>query len=151
TIPTFGFDPDSRSSRISLSAQSVSPAKTGFGSEMSVHARLAAAFSLVSGTVMPVTSASVNVLFTSGRPNCVRSAYGVLKWIWFVFRVRQVNQMLSVSVIVRPSLLANLSPTAKSSKKRPRHCLGAAWVSVLTTLAPFSFRQDPPRPLGDGQ
>ena len=59
TIPTFGFDFDSRFSRISLSAQSVSPTKTGFGSAMSVHARLAVAFSLVSGTVMPVTSASV--------------------------------------------------------------------------------------------
>jgi hypothetical protein len=41
---------------------------------MSVQARLAAAFSLVSGTVMPVISASVNVLLTSGLPNCVRSA-----------------------------------------------------------------------------
>jgi hypothetical protein len=37
TMPTLGFDCDSRSSRISLSAQSVSPAKTGFGSLMSVH------------------------------------------------------------------------------------------------------------------
>ena len=52
-MPTFGFDFDSRMSRISLSAHSVSPTKTGFGSLMSVHARLAAAFSLVSGTVMP--------------------------------------------------------------------------------------------------
>src|SRR5439155_404789 len=75
TMPTLEFDFDSRSSRISLSAHSVSPAKTGFGSLMSVHCRLAAAFSLVSGTVMPVISASVNVLFTSGWPNCVRSAY----------------------------------------------------------------------------
>ena len=82
---------------------------------MSVHARFAAAFSLVSGTVMPVTSASVKALLTSGWPNCVRSAYGVLKWIWFVFSVRQVNQMLSVSVTVRPSRLRNTSPTSKSS------------------------------------
>ncbi len=74
TMPTLGFDFDSRRSRISLSAHSVSPSKTGFGSLMSVQARLAAAFSLVSGTVMPVTSASVNALFTSGWPNCVRSA-----------------------------------------------------------------------------
>ena len=60
-------------------------------------------------------SASVNVLFTSGWPNCVRSVYGTLKWIWFVFSVRHVNQMLSVSVIVRPRRLRNTSPTSKSS------------------------------------
>jgi hypothetical protein len=76
---------------------------------------LAAAFSLVSGTVMPVISARVNALFTSGLPNCVRSEYGVLKWIWFVFSVRHVNQMLSTSVTVRPSRLLKTSPTAKSS------------------------------------
>ena len=90
---------------ISLSAQSVSPTKTGFGSLMSVHARFAAAFSDVSGTVRPVTSATVKALFTSGRPNCVRSAYGTLKCTGFVFMVRHVNQMLSVSVIVRPKRL----------------------------------------------
>ena len=93
----------------------MSPANTGFGSLMSVHCRFAAAFSLVSGTVMPVIRASVNVLLTSGLPNCVRSAYGALKWIWFVFSVRHVNQMLSVSVIVRPRRLRKLSPTSKSS------------------------------------
>ena len=79
TMPTLGFDLDSRVSRISLSAQSVSPTKTGFGSLMSVQARFAAAFSLVSGTVSPVTSASVKALLTSGRPKRVRSAYGVVE------------------------------------------------------------------------
>ena len=64
---------------------------------------------------MPVTSASVNVLFTSGRSNCVRSAWGTLKCTWFVFIVRHVNQTLSVSVIVRPKRLRKTSPTAKSS------------------------------------
>ena len=82
---------------------------------MSVHARFAAAFSLVSGTVMPVISASVKVLLTRVWPNCVRSAWTRLKWIWFVFSVRQVNQMLSVSVIVRPSRLRKASPASKSS------------------------------------
>ena len=82
---------------------------------MSVQARFAAAFSLVSGTVMPVTSASVNALLTSGLPNWVRSAYAVLKWSWLVFMVRQVNQMLSVSVTVRPRRLLKTSPTSKSS------------------------------------
>ena len=82
---------------------------------MSVQERFAVAFSLVSGTVMPVTSASVNVLLTSGRPNRVRSAKGTLKCTWFVFMVRHVNQTLSVSVIVRPKRLRKTSPTSKSS------------------------------------
>ena len=60
-----------------------------------------------------MTSASVKALFTSGLPNCVRSEYGVLKWIWFVFSVRQVNQMLSTSVTVRPSRLRKTSPTVE--------------------------------------
>ena len=82
---------------------------------MSVQARFAAAFSLVSGTVRPVISASVKALFTSGRPNCVRAARGSSKWSGFVFIVRHVNQMLSVSVTVRPKRLRKTSPTAKSS------------------------------------
>ena len=40
---------------------------------MSVQARFAAAFSLVSGTVMPVTRASVKAEFTSGCLKRVRS------------------------------------------------------------------------------
>ncbi len=115
TMPTLGFEADSRSSRISLSAWSVSPSNTGFGSLMSVQARFAAAFSLVSGTVSPVISASVNALFTSGRSKRVRAANGSLKCIGFVFIVRHVNQMLSVWVTVRPNRLRKTSPTAKSS------------------------------------
>ena len=105
TMPTSWFDCDSRFSRISLSAQSVSPTKTGFGSLMSVHWRFAAAFSLVSGTVMPVISASVNVLFTRIWPNCVRSACLRSKWIEFVLCVRQVKRRLSYSLTVRPKRL----------------------------------------------
>ena len=105
TIPTLGFDDDSRTSRISLSAWSVSPSNTGLGSLMSVHSRFAAAFSLVSGTVSPVTTASVNALFTSGCSKRVRAAYGSSKCIGFVFIVRHVNQMLSVRVTVRPKRL----------------------------------------------
>ena len=73
------------------------------------------AFSETSVTERPVTSESVNALFTSGLPNGERSANGVLKCDWFVFIVRFVNQMLSVSVIVRPSRLRYTSPTVKSS------------------------------------
>ena len=72
---------------------------------MSVHSRFAAAFSLVSGTVRPVTTASVNALFTSGCSNRERAAYGSSKCIGFVFIVRHVNQMLSVRVTVRPKRL----------------------------------------------
>jgi hypothetical protein len=115
TIPTSGLDLDSRVETISVSVHSVSPTKTGLGSLMSVQARLAVAFSLVSGTLMPVTRASVNALLTSGLPNRVRAANSLLKWTWLVFIVRHVNQMLSVSVTVRPSLLWNTSPTSKSS------------------------------------
>jgi hypothetical protein len=64
---------------------------------------------------MPVTTASVKVEFTRGRPKRVRSAKGRLKCTWFVFSVRQVNQMFSVSVSVRPKRLRKTSPTSKSS------------------------------------
>ena len=74
TMPTLGLEQDSRLAVISLSDQSVSPTNTGFGSVISPQPRLAAAFSLVSGTVIPRTNASVKALFTSGCPNCVRSA-----------------------------------------------------------------------------
>jgi hypothetical protein len=88
---------------------------------MSSHARFAIAFSETSVTERPVTTESVNVLFTSGFPKGPFSANGVLKCTWFVFIVRFVNQMLSVSVIVRPSRLRYTSPTVKSSKNRPCH------------------------------
>jgi hypothetical protein len=101
--------------RISLSAQRVSPTNTGAGSLISPQPRLATAFSLVSGTLSPVTSASVRVLFTSGRPKRVRAAWEALKCTWLVFIVRHVNQTLSASVTVRPIRLRNTSPTSKSS------------------------------------
>src|SRR6478736_583625 len=125
TIPTLGRERDSRLEITSVSDHSVSPTYTGLGSLMSVQERFAVAFSLVSGTLIPVTRARVNVLLTSGLPNSVRAANSWLKWTWLVFKVRQVNQMLSVSVIVRPSRLWNTSPTSKSSKKRPRQTFGA--------------------------
>jgi len=62
-----------------------------------------------------VTSARVKALLTSGCPKRVVSANGTSKCIGFVFMVTQVNQTLSVSVIVRPKRLRKTSPTAKSS------------------------------------
>src|SRR5919106_3779285 len=140
TMPTVGLERDSRVSVTSLSAQSVSPTKTGLGSSISVHERLAAAFSLVSGTVIPVTSASVSALFTRGRPKRVRSANGTLKCTWFVFIVKHVNQTLSVSVIVRPKRLRKTSPTSTSSQTVPRQTFGAA-CSVAIPCVPFRFGQ----------
>ena len=72
---------------------------------MSPQPRFATAFSLVSATESPSTIASVSVETTSGAPNSVRSAYGALKCIWFVFIVSSVNHVLSASVTVRPSRL----------------------------------------------
>src|SRR5579884_1120184 len=97
TIPTDGFDDDGRKSRISLSAQSVSPTNTGADSLMSAQARFAVAFSLVSGTLKPVTRATVKQLFTSGAPKRVLAANSELKCTWFVFIVNVVNQTLSAS------------------------------------------------------
>ena len=62
TMPTLGFDCDSRLSSTSLSAQSVSPTKTGLGSLTSVQPRFAAAFSLVSATLRPPISPTVIAL-----------------------------------------------------------------------------------------
>jgi hypothetical protein len=70
---------------------------------------------------------SVRQEFISGLPKRVVSEYAVLKCIWLVFIVSVVNQMLSTSVIVRPSRLRKTSPTSKSSKKRPRQTFGASW------------------------
>ncbi len=73
-MPTPGRDRDSRISRTSLSAYSVSPTKTGAGRRTLSQPRLANAFSLMSTTDIPVTSASVKALLTSGRPNSVCAA-----------------------------------------------------------------------------
>src|SRR3954462_14241750 len=110
---------------------------------MSVQARLAVAFSLVSGTVRPVTRASVNALLTSGRPNGVPLENSSLKWAWFVFMVRHVNHTLSVSVTVRPSRLRKTSPTERSSKNLPRHSfVAAAGVAVLAfSIGGLNFKE----------
>ena len=146
TMPTLGFDFDSRMSRISLSAQSVSPTKTGFGSLMSVQARFAAAFSLVSGTVMPVISASVKVLLTRIWPNCVRSACGASKWIWFVFSVRQVNRMLSVlgdrAAEAAAEDVADVEVLVEAALARP----SAPLACSVAMRASFRVGQDPAAP-----
>src|SRR4029078_5354223 len=102
TIPQAGRLLLSRRSVISLSAHNGAPADTGFGRRMSPQPRFAAAFSDVSRTDKPSTTASVSVETTSGRLNSVPDENSELKCTWFVFIVSAVNQILSVSVIVRP-------------------------------------------------
>ena len=63
----------SRTSRTSLSAYTVSPPKSGFGSVTS-ETPSAKPFWLVSGTMSPATTAIVRKLFTSGFPNSVFAA-----------------------------------------------------------------------------
>src|SRR5579859_6888573 len=101
TMPDPGRDCDSRFSSTSVSARIVSPAKTGAGSRTSFQPRLTPR-SDTSATDRPVTSASVKVESTSGRPHSVVAAYSASKWIGFVFSVSSVNQTLSASSTVRP-------------------------------------------------
>ena len=74
TMPTFSRDLESRTSSTSDSEYSVSPSKTGAGRRTSSQPRLAITFWETSVTLWPVTSASVNVESTSGRPHSVCAA-----------------------------------------------------------------------------
>src|SRR6266545_3481569 len=53
--------------------------------------------------------------------------------------------MLSASVIVLPSLLRKTSPTAKSSKNRPRHDFGAASSTTFGASPIGSLTRSPSR------
>ena len=72
---------------------------------MSVQPRLATAFWLMSMTDRPSTSATVKPEFTMMRPPVIGldSARWVLKWFWLVLQVSWVNQVESVSEMVRPN------------------------------------------------
>ena len=97
----------------------------------------------------------MKALLTSGCPKRVRSVNGTSKCIGFVFMVRQVNQMLSVSVIVRPKRLRKTSPTrevfeeaavparsgaviasASRSTRRARSTTGLSTIVPLTASTP---------------
>src|SRR6185437_5039812 len=80
----------------------VSPTKTGAVSLMSFQPRLPIAFWLTSLTLMPTTIDSVRQLLTSGRLNSDFAAYSLSKCKGWVFIVSSVNQVLSLSVMVRP-------------------------------------------------
>ena len=81
----------------------MSPAKTGAVRRSSSIPRFANAFWLVSDTDCPITIEIVRGDATSIRPNSDSAPTWALKCAWFVFIVSNVNQVLSVSVIVRPS------------------------------------------------
>jgi len=69
---------------------------------MSFQPRLPIAFWLMSLTLMPTTIDRVRQLLTSGRLNSDFAAYSLSKCrgCWFI--VISVNQVLSLSVMVRP-------------------------------------------------
>ncbi len=70
TSPARGRDFDSRASTTSLSTRIVSPWNTGAGKRTSVSPSWATIVPSVSSwTDRPTTSASVNMLLTSGWPN----------------------------------------------------------------------------------
>ena len=69
---------------------------------MSVQPRLAIAFWLTSLTLMPTSNATVKGEATMQRPNSEWRAYSSSKCSGCLFMVSRVNQVLSVSVIVRP-------------------------------------------------
>ena len=80
----------------------VSPTNTGAVSWILSQPRLAIAFWLRSETLMPTTMESVRQLLTSGLPNSLLAAYSLSKCRGFWFMVMSVNQVLSVSVMLRP-------------------------------------------------
>jgi hypothetical protein len=115
TIPASGRLPDVRASSTSDSDQMVSPTNTGAVSRRSSTPRFAKAFCVVSVTDWPIAMAIVSGEATSMRPNSEASPTWALKCAWLVFIVSSVNQVLSVSVIVRPSGCWYTSPISKSS------------------------------------
>ena len=98
----------------------VSPAKTGarnWTSERATGAMIVPRVS--SATDSPTTSAAVNMLFTSGRPNSLRATYSVSRCIGAGFMVIVVNSTLSVSVTVRLVTCCTWVPTGSCSNQRP--------------------------------
>jgi hypothetical protein len=70
-----GRDFDGRACTTSVSTRTVSPGNTGAGNTTSVIPSCATMVpSVSSGTERPTTSATVNMLLTSGRPNSVPAA-----------------------------------------------------------------------------
>src|SRR6185312_8057318 len=95
----------------------VSPWKTGFGNRTSLIPRLATVVpSVVSPTEMPITSPSVKMLLTSGRPNSVVLANSASRCSGCGFIVIVVNSTLSASVTVRVRACSKTCPSLNSSK-----------------------------------
>ena len=88
-----------------------------------------------SATDSPTTSAAVNMLFTSGRPNSLRAAYSVSRCIGAGFMVIVVNSALSVSVTVRLVTCCTWVPTGSCSNQRPEPCRVLALPEIHASLA----------------
>ena len=80
----------------------VSPTKTGAESLILSQPRFAIVFWERSLTLMPATIDSVRQELTRGRPNSLFAAYSRSKCSGCWFMVSRVNQVLSLSVMVRP-------------------------------------------------
>ncbi len=116
-MPCSGRERLRRTSRTQVSARMESPGKTGAGNFTSVKPRLATVvFSVVSATVSPTSRPRVKRLLTMGRPYSLRAAAWASMCSGWGFSVRQENQMLSASVMVRVTSWAKWRPTVKSSK-----------------------------------
>src|SRR5271166_2254171 len=132
TIPWPGRDFDARTETTVVRARIVSPWNTGLGNLTSCMPRLPTVVpSVVSPTVIPISSPSVNSELTSGLPNslCVRAnSKSMCNGCGFIVSVE--NSTLSISVMVRPSACSNTMPSRNSSNHRPgiassplrRHC-----------------------------
>jgi len=71
---------------------------------------------VVSLTVMPIISPSVNRLLTMRWPNSVLPANSSSRCSGWTFMVSELNSTLSISVTVRVQGCSNAWPTANSSK-----------------------------------
>ena len=143
TIPASGLDRDRRAATTSVSTRMVSPAKTGAGNCTSDSASWAMIVPRVSsGTDSPTTSAAVNMLFTSGRPNSLCAAYSASRCIGAGFIVIVVNSTLSVSVTVRRVTCCTVVPIGSCSNQRPE--TGRPPPVTQATRACAGHRSAPP-------
>jgi hypothetical protein len=98
----------------------VSPAKTGAGnwtSEMATCAMIVPGVSSATGS--PATSAAVNMLFTSGRPNSLRAAYSVSRCIGAGFMVIRGEQHVAGLGDRPPGHVLHVGPHRKLLEPAP--------------------------------
>src|SRR5215471_1001770 len=117
----------------------VSPWNTGLGNSTFSKPRLPTVVpSVVSPTLRPTATPSVNRLLTKGFPNSAVCAALKSTWSGCGFMVRHENQMLSASVTVRPGWCWNTCPTVSSSNSLP-----AMAISFSSDVSGFLFARRP--------